>query len=378
MKRLTFNPNSVTQLAGIFFGATVFMSAYEFTKQLLFSKTLTLWQSHVMTIIMTSLLATMAASYMRKWAAGEIDVRIAATAFETQDGMMVIDAHEKILRVNHAFTGITGYTEEEAVGLTFRQFISGRHDDAFYAAIRHSLLNNGTWQGEIWNRNKNGEEFPSRLLITAVTDKKGKITHYVSSMHDITNRKQNEEKIRTLAFYDTLTQLPNRRLLDDRLAQAMAASKRSGLYCALMFLDLDNFKSLNDTHGHGAGDFLLIEAAHRLTSCVREVDTVARFGGDEFVVLLSQLDEDKVESTTQAGIVAEKIRTDLFEPYFLTIQHEGKAETIAKHRSAASIGLVLFVNHEARGEDIIKWADTAMYQAKKAGRNQIRIYEPIS
>jgi len=189
---------------------------------------------------------------------------------------------------------------------------------------------------------------------------------------DITERIKYDEEIRNLAFYDTLTQLPNRRLLNDRLDQAMAASKRSGLYGALMFFDLDNFKSLNDTHGHSVGDLLLVEVAHRINHCVREVDTVARLGGDEFVVVFSELDVDKAKSATQASIVAEKIRAVLAEPYMLRIQHEGKAETTIEHHCTSSIGAVLFINHEASSEDIIKWADMAMYQAKEAGGNLIQ------
>ncbi|MDE2310500.1 MAG: GGDEF domain-containing protein [Betaproteobacteria bacterium] len=185
-----------------------------------------------------------------------------------------------------------------------------------------------------------------------------------------------DEKIHNMAFHDALTQLPNRHLLEDRLVQTMAASKRSGRYGALMFLDLDNFKSLNDRHGHVAGDLLLREVAHRLTGCVREVDTVARFGGDEFVVLLSELDVDKAESTTQAGIVAEKIRIILAEPYVLTIQHECEAETITVvHHCTSSIGVVVFINHESNAEDILKLADMAMYQAKENGRDLIRFFD---
>ncbi|MDP2155533.1 MAG: GGDEF domain-containing protein, partial [Sulfuricella sp.] len=188
-------------------------------------------------------------------------------------------------------------------------------------------------------------------------------------------RKQMEDQVRQLAFYDTLTKLPNRRLLNDRLIQAMAASKRSGCYGAVMFLDLDNFKPLNDTHGHAVGDLLLIEVADRLKSCVREMDTVARFGGDEFVVMLSDLNADKDESTSQAEIVAEKIRIALSEPYLLIIKHEGKADTTVEHHCAASIGVALFFNHEASQDEILKWADTAMYQAKEAGGNQIEFYD---
>ncbi|GEM_PF-7029133 len=185
-----------------------------------------------------------------------------------------------------------------------------------------------------------------------------------------------DEAIHNMAFHDALTQLPNRHLLEDRLAQTMAASKRSGRYGALMFLDLDNFKPLNDTHGHGAGDLLLREVAHRLTGCVREMDTVARFGGDEFVVLLSELDADKAESAAQAGIIAEKIRIILAEPYVLTIQHECEAETITVvHHCTSSIGVVVFINHESNAEDILKLADMAMYQAKEDGRNLIRFFD---
>lgn len=192
---------------------------------------------------------------------------------------------------------------------------------------------------------------------------------------DITARKEAEEQIKTLAFYDTLTQLPNRRMLNDRIRQAIAASKRNGCYCALMFMDLDNFKPLNDAQGHSAGDALLIEAARRICSCVREVDTVARFGGDEFVVLLSELGEDKAESTAQTGIIAEKIRAALAEPYLLKLQREGKAETTIEHHCTASIGVVLFIKDVAGTEDIIKSADLAMYQAKNDGRNLIRFFD---
>lgn len=183
-----------------------------------------------------------------------------------------------------------------------------------------------------------------------------------------------EEQIQQLAFYDALTKLPNRRLLDDRLSQAMTASKRSGHYGALMFLDLDNFKPINDIHGHGVGDLLLIEAASRLKNCVREVDTVARFGGDEFVVMLSELDADKTKSNSQAALIAEKIRAALSELYLLTIKHEGQADIHVEHRCTVSVGVVLFVSHEVNKDDLVKMADTAMYQAKESGRNQIRFY----
>jgi len=192
---------------------------------------------------------------------------------------------------------------------------------------------------------------------------------------DVTARKLIEEEIRTLAFYDELTKQPNRRLLNDRLVQCMAASKRNGRYGALMFLDMDNFKPLNDTHGHSVGDLLLVEVARRINKCVREMDTVSRFGGDEFVVMLSELDVDKAKSTAEAGIVAEKIRIALAEPYLLTVRHTGKAETTVVHHCTSSIGVLLFIDHEYSAEDIIKWADLAMYQAKNDGRNLIRFFD---
>jgi diguanylate cyclase (GGDEF)-like protein len=183
--------------------------------------------------------------------------------------------------------------------------------------------------------------------------------------------RESENHVRQLAFHDTLTQLANRRLLTDRLGQAMAASKRSGRFGAVMFLDMDNFKPLNDKHGHEAGDMLLIEVAHRLTLCVREADTVARVGGDEFVVMLTELDQDEKTSIAHAGVVADKVLTALAAPYILTHQQEGDAETTLEHHCSSSIGVVLFNDNHASQEEILKWADIAMYKAKQAGRNRV-------
>ena len=564
------------------------------------------------------------------------ELRITAFAFESDEGILVTNAENEILRVNRAFTAITGYTAEEAIGKTPRMLGSGKYNADFFAAMWISLDKIGTWEGDIWNRRKSGETYPEHLIITALKDHNGIVTNYVStfsditervraeaalneshqqmysllnsmaegaygadvngnctfvnraflrilgyehsdqvigkhihtlihhslpdgrpypaaeckmykayrqnqeihvsdevfwtqdgkavpveywsqpivvddvmqgaiatfidvternkmeealkeselryrtvadytsdweywimpdhtfryvspsseqicgyipaefyadplllphiihpddlhlytghvhnitskgfaepidfrirtkageirwishvcrpvydsagqnigqraSNRDITERKAAEELIRNLAFYDALTQLPNRRLLNDRMSQTMSISKRSGGYCALMFLDLDNFKPLNDTHGHGVGDLLLIEVARRITSCVREVDTVGRFGGDEFVVMLSELEVNKAESAAQAGIVAEKIRATLAEPYLLAMKEEGKPDSTVEHHCTSSIGVVLFINHEASQEDIFKWADVAMYQAKEHGRNQISFYQP--
>jgi diguanylate cyclase (GGDEF)-like protein/PAS domain S-box-containing protein len=214
-----------------------------------------------------------------------------------------------------------------------------------------------------------------------IKNKNGIVEKLMGITEDITDRKQAEELIRNLAFYDALTQLANRRLLTDRLGQAMAASKRSGRYGAVIFLDLDNFKSLNDTYGHEMGDLLLIEVAHRISACVRGTDTVARFGGDEFVVMLGELDMDKTQSVAQAGCVAEKVRIALSEPYFLECDfcllsapelHEGGAASTVEHHCTASIGVALFINHKSSQEDLLRRADAAMYQAKVAGRNRVQ------
>jgi len=191
---------------------------------------------------------------------------------------------------------------------------------------------------------------------------------------EISRRVKSEEWALQLALHDTLTGLPNRRMLGDRLNQAMAASKRSGLYGALMFLDLDNFKPLNDAHGHDIGDLLLIEVAKRLTDCVREMDTVVRFGGDEFVVMLRELDADKGISTEQAISVAEKIRLRVAKPYQLSISLPGQADRTIEHHCTVCIGVVVFINHEASQADILKWADAAMYLAKAFGRDNVKLY----
>jgi len=193
---------------------------------------------------------------------------------------------------------------------------------------------------------------------------------------DISERKKAEEQIRNLAFYDHLTQLPNRRLLLDRFGLVIAACKRSKRYAALMFIDLDNFKPLNDEYGHDVGDLLLIEVAHRITDCVREVDTVARFGGDEFVVMLNEISTDREVSMQRASYISEKIRQALAEPYRLRVERQDSEPLMVEHRCTASIGVVLFDRHCSSSEDMLRLADDAMYQAKEGGRNQVRYLEP--
>ncbi|MDR3479045.1 MAG: GGDEF domain-containing protein [Gammaproteobacteria bacterium] len=183
--------------------------------------------------------------------------------------------------------------------------------------------------------------------------------------------RESENKIRHFAYYDALTELPNRRLLNERLEQAMTTNKQTGRFGAVISMDLDNFKPLNDTHGHDAGDLLLIEASHRITHCIRKMDTAARFGGDEFIVILSDLDENKELSVTQASNVAEKIRASLAQPFLLTCKQKDGKESTIEHLCTVSIGVALFNNHGTNPEEILKYADIAMYQAKKNGRNRV-------
>ena len=228
---------------------------------------------------------------------------------------------------------------------------------------------------EVQHRCKDGSLIWGEVFSTPEYDAHGNITGYHGITREISKRKFMEEQVRQLAFHDLLTNLPNRRLLHDRLKQSMAAGKRSGRYNALVFLDLDNFKPLNDMHGHVAGDLLLIIVADRLMKSVREMDTVARFGGDEFVVVLNELDVDRETSITQARNVAEKIRAALAVPYQLSVSHDGKTNITVVHHCTASIGVVVFVDHELSQDDILKWADATMYRAKEDGRNSIRFYD---
>jgi len=303
------------------------------------------------------------------------ELGIAAATFDSREGVIITDADKKIIKVNHSFTEITGYSSEEAVGNTPAMLSSGRHDEGFYRQMWDAVERDKIWRGEIWNKRKNGEIYPEQLTITPIFGEGGQLANYVGIFSDITQRKMSENEIHKLAFYDPLTGLPNRRLLYERLVHAIAASKRDGRYGALMFLDMDKFKQLNDTHGHSTGDLLLVEVAQRIARCVRETDTVARFGGDEFIVMLGELDADKTVSAKEAGIVAEKILALLAEPYVLTLKHENAAPVTVQHHCSSSIGVVLFAGNSATTEEILKWADAAMYQAKEAGRNLIRFYD---
>jgi diguanylate cyclase (GGDEF)-like protein/PAS domain S-box-containing protein len=297
----------------------------------------------------------------------EADLRIAATAFESQEAMMITDATGQILRVNQAFTDITGYSSEEVLGKTPSLLKSGRHDSAFFAAMRETLRRTGTWQGEIWDRHKNGQVCPKWLTISVVKGADGQITHYVGMHTDITERKAAEQEIEHLAFYDPLTLLPNRRQLLGRLRQALVTSARSGHQGALLFIDLDNFKTINDTAGHDKGDLLLRQVGQRLAACIREGDAVARLGGDEFVVMIEDLSGSAEEAATLVEAMGEKILVALNQPYWLADE---------EHHSTASIGVTLFAGQGDTVDELLRRADLAMYQAKAAGRNTLRFFDP--
>ena len=297
----------------------------------------------------------------------ENQLRIAATAFESQEGMMVTDEKNTILRVNTAFSKITGYTAEEVIGKTPQFLKSGRHLPAFYKALWESINSTGEWEGEIWNRRKSGEDYPQHMMIKVVKDLNLKVTHYVCTLTDITHKKAAADKIERLAFYDPLTGLPNRQLLHDRLKPALANSHRTGLHGALLFIDLDNFKALNDTLGHDMGDLLLQQVAERLLSCVREVDTVARLGGDEFVVMLEDLNAEMLAAVKQAEHVGEKVLGVINQPFQLMEY---------SYTSTPSIGITLFQGQDESVDQLLKHADIAMYQAKTSGRNTLCFFDP--
>ncbi len=297
----------------------------------------------------------------------EAKLRVAATVFEAQEGMIVTDADGQIISVNIAFTKITGYSSEEVVGKNPSILSSGRHDLAFYTAMWRSITRLGFWEGEIWNKRRNGEVYPERLIITAVKNGQGKVTNYVGTLTDITFSRSALDEIQHLAFYDPLTRIPNRRLLMDRLKLALVSSSRSGKQGAILFLDLDNFKTLNDTLGHDLGDMLLQQTAQRIESCLREGDTVARMGGDEFVVMLEGLSEQSLEAATQTEYVGNKILHSLRQPFQLATY---------EYSITTSIGATLFNKHDSRIDEIFKQADIAMYQSKKEGRNGLRFFDP--
>jgi len=296
----------------------------------------------------------------------EEQLRIAAIAFESQEGILVTNAHAVIQQVNQAFTRITGFTADDVVGQKPSILRSGRHEPAFYTRMWETILKDGYWQGELWNCHKSGKQFLERLSISAVRDPGGAISHFVGTFSDVTLQREIESKVHHLAYYDALTDLPNRLLLCDRLEHVLAWSSRTQEYGALLFVDLDNFKNVNDTLGHHAGDALLKQVAQRMRLAVRDGDTVARFGGDEFVVTLEKLGIEPHGAAKLAQQIGDALLAVLAQRYELAGQPS---------YCTASIGATLFRGGDDAVESILMHADMAMYRAKVEGRNRLRFFE---
>lgn len=293
----------------------------------------------------------------------EKGLRLAATVFKIVDeAVMVTSPDNRIIAVNPSFTRITGYSPGEVIDKNPKMLASGKHPPEFFKKLWEALAAVGSWKGEIWNRRKNGEVYVGWFSLNRVYDEKGSLTHHVAVFSDITERKVEEERIYHLAHYDLLTDLPNRALFTDRLRQAIAKAQRDRALTALMFIDLDKFKPVNDAFGHEVGDMLLKEVAKRLQYCVRGSDTASRMGGDEFVVLLLA-----IEKESDAMMVAEKIRHELNLPFELA----GYSLKIS-----SSIGVAVYPEHGSDEEQLLKNADNAMYHSKKSGRNNVKLYQP--
>lgn len=291
----------------------------------------------------------------------EADLRLAATVFEnSSEGIVITDKDNNILSVNSAFEKLTGYTRNEVIGKNPRILKSGRHDLSFYQEMWRRLKEDGRWQGEIWERRKDGVIYPKWITINAIRDEHGAITNHMAIFSDISERKAAEQRIYHLAHHDALTGLANRTLLADRIGQAIHQARRTGHMAAILFIDLDGFKLINDTLGHEVGDAMLCNVAERLESLVRESDTVARMGGDEFLVLLSEISHEE-----DAARVANKIVNAIGQPYDIDGQ---------ELRTSPSIGISIYPQDGADENSLIRSADTAMYHAKASGRNNFQFY----
>ncbi|OOK95739.1 Sensory box/GGDEF domain/EAL domain-containing protein [Pseudomonas syringae pv. actinidiae] len=288
-------------------------------------------------------------------------LHLAATVFEsTAEGVLITDTDQRISAVNRAFTEITGYSESEAIGQTPRLLASGQHDSAFYASMWHQLTAEGHWQGEISNRRKNGELYPSWLTVSAVRNKENLLTHFVAVFADISSLKHAQARLDYQAHHDPLTGLPNRTLFESRLQSALLHSEESGSLGAVLFLDLDRFKHINDSLGHPVGDLLLKGIAHRLKETLRDIDTVARLGGDEFIVLLPGLLQP-----SDAKAIANKLLACFSTPF-----EAGEHELYI----SPSIGSCVFPNDGTDVATLVKNADAAMYRSKAQGRNRVESY----
>lgn len=297
----------------------------------------------------------------------ETQLRIAETAMESQEGVMITDENNVIIRVNNAFTRLTGYPAEEVIGKNPSVLKSGRHSKEFYRDMWAALQRDKFWQGEVWDKRKNGDIYPKWLTISTVTSEDGRTKNYVAAFSDISQHKEAQAAIHRLAYYDALTDLPNRRLLQDRLQECLNKSLLSQQFGAVLMIDVDHFKTINDTLGHQTGDKLLIEIAERLKSCVRQGDTVARLGGDEFIILLENLGKQEGPARLHVEEVARKLLKVISNQILLNEK---------EHHSSISIGISLFDRVNNSYDDTLRRADAALYQAKDAGRNTLRFFDP--
>ncbi len=298
--------------------------------------------------------------------AAQAEQRLANVVFQIPVAVLVTSARGVIERINAAFTQLTGYAPDEVVGKTPWLLRSGHHDEAFYVAMRASIQQTGRWQGEIWDRHKDGSIIPKWMTITAVADAQGQPAHFVATYVDISERKRAEEERHRLAFYDALTRLPNRTLALERLQLAIGASARSGVHGAVLLIDLDDFRRINDSAGHAQGDVLLQQVAERLLACVDAEDTVARMGGDEFLLVLAEACTSAEKAAAHIEQLAARVLHALGQDYLLGGD---------RFRCGASIGAALFAKGAPPAQDVVKQAELAMYQAKQEGGGKLHFFD---
>ncbi len=298
----------------------------------------------------------------------EKELQIAATVFDSHDAVMITDKQANILDVNDAFTRVTGYKKQEVLGKNPRILKSGRHAPEFFEDMWNNLIEKGSWQGELWDRHKNGEVYPKWVTISAVEDDTGEISNYVSIFSNISAVKAAQEEVLKLAYFDPLTNLANRRKLTEQLNHCLNESQRNGDYGALFFIDLDNFKTINDSLGHDVGDLILVDVAKMLQDQIEEAELIARLGGDEFVVIVQALNHNQSKATEKARQIGERIVTLLNQPHTLANKD---------YLCTGSVGIALFQGNSEDEQEILRQSDVAMYAAKQRGRNDLHFFDPV-